>query len=741
MFAEIDTQLKQAQKSTFLAKQELQKARRFLTEDIQYGGDNPISAAQYIDELNRQGLGFKIYRNNLLKLELLQKSPYFGRIDFHDFEIGKTESIYIGVASLVESATSEHLVYDWRAPISSMFYDYGIGRAQYQAPMGIVAGEIILKRQYRIENGKIEYMFESDLTINDEILQAALSKSADNKMKHIIYTIQFEQNQAIRDEDTRVLLVHGPAGSGKTSIALHRAAYLLYRYREELNANNIMIFSPNRIFSDYIKNVLPELGEENIRQATMQEYISDQISLPWLVEDYYRQFEFILNDDRSDEYRMRLKAIDYKSSADFFSLIQKYLSYIEANKFQFTDLKIWDQMIISKQECEDLFNNTHGYLPIIERLDKMRRRINYMLDPIRKSQIAKIVKEKASQAQYKGYNERELQRLAISEVNRDVEPIQRKIDAMLANNVYQLYSDLFKLKANVREFVGELILPNNWEQICELTLANLKRKMLFFEDVAPFLYFQGQLSGWKELSDIKHVIIDEAQDYSLFHYEIFRNIFPKAALTILGDLNQAIHPYLRLTDFKTAASAFSRSGYDYKILSLTKSYRSTKEIADFTSRLLTSEQKIESVDRSGIKPQVVEFQSGLNQQVDQLTNTITDCLREGCESVAIICKTRNEVKQVTELLRNRVKFTAISHEIEFFPSGVVVIPVYLAKGLEFDAVIIYNATQENYGLESDRNLLYTACSRALHYLYVYYSEELSSFIADIDPSLYQISYQ
>lgn len=734
----IKEQLQAARAQTYAAKQQLKDTRRSIWEELQIGGANMITTAQYLDELNRHGQDFGIYRSNMSKLELLKKSPYFGRIDFYDDEYKTTEKIYIGVASLVDRETREHMVYDWRAPISSMFYDYGVGAAQYEAPSGTVTGDIRLKRQFRIEDGELKYMFDSDLTINDDVLQAALSKSADNKMKHIVYTIQREQNQAIREEVSRVLLVHGPAGSGKTSIALHRAAYLLYRYRDQLSAREIMIFSPNQIFSDYIQNVLPELGEDNIPQATMQDYIDRQIRPEWLIEDYFAQFEYILGGQADPDYQARIAAVEFKSSLNLYNLVNKYLKYLEQNAFQFADIRVWNRVVITKAECEQLFNETYSYLPLTQRLEKIKRRILYLLKSIRRNRISTLTAEKAALPEYKGYNERELQKLSMKEVNQDLAPIHEQINAMCTLDVYQLYYDLFQGTDHIAAFADPNLLPPLWDQICRITQLSFAQKRLLYEDAAPLLYFQGELDGWEELSGIKHVIIDEAQDYSLFHYEIFRSIFPRAAFTILGDLNQAIHPYLKLTDFQTAANVFREKGYDCRLLEMTKSYRSTMQIGEFTGRLLPVKKQIELVEREGSKPKVIAYGE---DQAEQLIRAVASCSANGCESIAIICKNESEAKKAAELLDGKIEFSLISKETGYFPSGVVIIPVYLGKGLEFDAVIIFDAGAAVYGSDADRYLLYTACSRALHELYLFYEGNLTQLIAEMDPELYDTSIE
>lgn len=725
----IDQQLKIAQKHAFTAKLQLTDTKRSLWERIQY--DDHITTAQYIDELNRQGQAFGVYHNAVRKLELLQHSPYFGRIDFADDELQSTEQIYIGVGSLVDPQTREILIYDWRAPVASMFYDYGLGRAQYQAPGGIITGEILLKRQYMIEHGEIKYIFDSDLIINDEVLQSMLSKSADNRMRNIVYSIQREQNQAIRDEDTKVLLVQGPAGSGKTSIALHRAAYLLYRYHGQLKANNIVIFSPNQIFSDYIQNVLPELGEDNINQTTLQEYVKWALEGNYWIEDYYSQFEYILSGTDDPNYQLRLRGIAFKSSPEFFALLKAYVQYLEQRAFSFDDVTLWGEVIITKQECEHLFYEKYSYLPVKERLEKIRRRIIYLFKTLRKAKVQALVSQKANDPKHKGDSEWELRKISLREIKSEQAPMFEHIDKMLAFDIYQLYADLYR--ETQRFYSGTL--PDNWEELGVFTRRNIENHLVFYEDVVPLLFLQGALAGWKELPYIQHVIIDEAQDYSLLHYELFRSIFPKAAFTILGDLRQSVHPFLKLNDFDSVASVFDSAGYSVKLLNLTRSYRSTEQIAMFANQLLQQPIQVELVERFGDKPMLIPYGEEPSQQI---RDVIKACRERGCRSIAIICKTDMEAQAAFQLLKEDEEVTYINRHINYFPLGTVILPVYLAKGLEFDAVIVYNANQTVYTSEYDRSLLYTACTRALHHLYIFYEGELTPFLGAVAADLYTL---
>lgn len=735
---EIDEQLQIATENTREARSQIRATKRSIWEDVGIGGDvhnfeKNVTITQYMEVLNRHGRDYDIHRQNQVKLKLLKKNPYFGRIDFYDQEYGVVEQIYLGVASLVDHRTNEHLVYDWRAPVSSMFYDYGIGPAEYQCPAGIIEGEILLKRQYKIEDGQLVYVFDSDLKIDDEILQGVLSKNADDKMRHIIYSIQREQNLAIRDEETQVLLVQGPAGSGKTSIALHRAAYLLYRFHETIKANNIVIFSPNEIFSDYISNVLPELGEENISQVTFLDYARWMLGKSWKIEDVYHQFEYLLahNDNENDP---RIQNIAFKSSKEYFQLLQAYLAYILKNNNQFSDVIAYDQVIITKEECEKLFYDTYQYLPTKARLDKIKRRIRYLMRPVRNQRVNELYNQRKDLPEHLGDSERDLKRLCLQQVREELRSVMDQINGMVAINVNEVYQELFKDPQMINRIVDRDQIPENWATICQLTTKMFAEQKLYYEDLAPFIYIKGHLNGWEIVPNIRHVIVDEAQDYSLFHYAILKESFPKCSFTILGDLNQAIHPYLRQTDYDDIAQIFVANATT-KLITLTKSYRSTKEISAFTQGLLPKTQQIEIIEREGMKPQIKKYHL---DPAEELRNAIEFCLEKQCKSIAVICKTAASAKEVEKLLRDKIELTRITNDDHSFQTGVVVIPVYLAKGLEFDGVIIHDADAKLYGDEKERNLFYTACTRALHYLFIYYSNVLTPFVTAIDEDLYDV---
>ncbi|HHV60166.1 MAG TPA: AAA family ATPase [Clostridiaceae bacterium] len=711
------------------------EANKSMWEDVQDPTDLDDVAImkQYIDAIKYIARTREFYNYLIKKLNKMKYSPYFGRIDFKEDGTAKSEKIYIGISNL-EDEQGDIMVYDWRAPVSSMFYDYETGAAQYNSPSGIISGEVELKRQYKIGNGKIEYMFDSNLKIDDEILQEILSKSVDNKMKTIVTTIQREQNRVIRDEDHRLLLVQGPAGSGKTSIALHRVAFLLYRYKDTITARNIVIFSPNQVFSDYISGVLPELGEENAFRTTFFEYALRNLDNSYMLEDMNDQMEYLLTTGYSKEYDIRVEAIKLKGSMEFKHIINKYVSYFEKEGFNFTDLKLGNNVVLSKDKLYNLFVNDYNFLPIIKRVEKIKNRFEYLLKPLEKKRYAELLEEAASSGKYVDKNEMKAKCRLI--VREEVKPLYDSLNRMTEFNIYDLYKQLFK-KPDIYKKLNNGRLPDNFEEISRFTVESVESKTLYYEDVFPLLYLKGLIGDIPVKPDIKHVIIDEAQDYTPMQYDIIKQLFPDSSFTMLGDLNQSINPLLNVGTYENISDIFpDKKGATIK---LSKSYRSTREIAAFCHAILDEKNDVDFVQRPGKKPVIIkcEDEDDIARHIEVELEQIK---KRGLRSVAVICKTNVQSRNLYQKLRKNIDIHLITKDDAKFNKGVVVVPSYLAKGLEFDIVFIYNAGEESYKDERERRLFYTACTRALHELNIYYTREITPFLKNIDRELYEEKY-
>jgi DNA helicase II / ATP-dependent DNA helicase PcrA len=674
---------------------------------ITNGLEQIVSFMGFMDRMKAQKRKHEITRGLQEKYERIVQSPYFGRIDFHEKGEDKAEKYYIGISNLIND-DYDFLIYDWRAPASSMFYDYETGEASYKCPEGIIEGDITLKRQYKINKGKIEYMFDSNLKIDDEILQELLGKSTDSKMKAIVTTIQREQNRVIRNEEYKNLIVQGPAGSGKTSIALHRIAFLLYKHREKITPQNIVIFSPNEIFNDYISNVLPQLGEDNMYQTTFKEYMHEALGSRLIKEDSSDMMEYILNSKGEPGYEKRIRNIKYKSSLEFVDALKQYATYVEKKDRNFRSIIFRDKLIISSEALKELYYKDYINLPLKRRLDKIRERIFFLLRPYEKERINEIYDELWNTGSY--IDKTEVTEKSIAAVRAETRDIYSEINRITNFDLMDIYRKLFnKLDPEIKSY----------------TLGNLQVQKLNYEDQPALLYLKGVLGDLPKTSEIKYVIIDEAQDYTPLQYEIFYQLFGHASITMLGDLNQSINPFMNVGDYNNISHIFPKD--NTCIINLTKSYRSTMEITKFARRLLNKEITDEYVERRGDKPIVLGFPEDKSIK-ERILKDIKMYKEEGFKSIGIITRTIKEADMVYSFLKDKVEVKAIMKDDDEYINGTLVIPAYLAKGLEFDVVLIYNAGNENYSCEEERLLFYTACTRALHKLCVYYSGKLTPLL-------------
>lgn len=694
--------------------------------------DDAAKAKQYGDLLKLELMTYAFAQKQLKRLEKIYSSPYFGRIDFCETGSNQTEQIYVGTLSLAEEKTMDYLIYDWRAPICSLFYDSETGAVSYQCPAGLIEGIMPLKRQYRIINRQIEYMFDSSLKIDDEILQEILGKSTDDKMKTIVTTIQREQNKVIRDDIHMLLVVQGPAGSGKTSIALHRIAYLLYRHREAVTSKNMVIFSPNSIFNDYISDVLPELGEENVHQTTFREYMEKAIGSSYILESANDQMEYLLSRHDDPQYGIRLNSIKYKSSKDFIQVIKNYIKFLETGGTGFEDIVYGSNTIISGKEIEELFHNDYSYLPLAKRLEKIKNRICFLLEPFEKERVKELEEELAGSGGYSRSSEAKIRSEYL--VKEELRPLKESIEEKLLLNPFSLYCSLFSERNLFVQISAGTSIPDNLDEILVLTSERLDMHQIGYEDAAPLLLLKYMAGYTPGLSEIRHVVIDEAQDYTPVQYELFKQLFPQSSLTLLGDLNQSINPYMNVGIYQNVLDIMGSK--NAAVITLNRSYRSTHEISMFSQAVLSEQESSEPVKRPGAKPCLVSVNNE-NVLPGLVVDDILKLREEGMNSIAVICKTAAESLSAYEQLKERVRLHLVTKDDTEFNKGITVIPSYLAKGLEFDAVIIYNAGENVYNREDERKLFYTACTRALHHLHIYYTGKLSPFLSKIDPGLYE----
>ncbi|AZS16170.1 RNA polymerase recycling motor HelD [Paenibacillus lutimineralis] len=712
-------------------------------------GETSTSLRQQSEVLSEREKRHQLAYNSLVKLKRLQQSPYFGRIDFA--EQGENgEAIYLGIASLLEEDDETFLIYDWRAPISNLYYDSVPGPASYETPSGTIEGEMTLKRQFVIRGRDLKVMFDTGVTIGDELLQQVLGRSSDAQMKSIVATIQKEQNRIIRNDTSRMLIVQGAAGSGKTSAALQRVAYLLYKHRDTLRADQMILFSPNPMFNSYVSTVLPELGEENMLQTTFQEYLERRLGREFQLEDPFVQIEYVLSGEEDDSYQARMNGIRYKSSLLFFEAIGRYKALLEQKGMKFKPLRFMGREVVGAEAISERF---YAYDPAITLANRCELLKEWML-----KEIAAFAKEEVNQpwvedqiqlldtedyqrayqrmrrqqqksnSQFSEYEEERtiLGRMVVSE---RLKPLRKWIKSLRFVDVTKLYCQLFEQS----EIAGEVhmdALPEDWSLICGSTISKIKAGELFYEDITPFLYLKEMILGFHSNHAIRHVIIDEAQDYSPFQLFFLKRLFPRARMTALGDLNQAIYAHSSVLQQSSVLIDLYGSDNSEQIV-LQQSYRSTREIVEFTRGMLPGGEAILPFNRAGEKPEVIVVQ-GQDDLYAQIKQDVTALRNEGYESIAVICKTAEESKEVHEHLAKDLEARLIKKTTLSFEKGVHIIPAYLAKGVEFDAVLIFDGSNDKYTRESERKLFYTACTRAMHLLHVYSAGEPSRFITETD---------
>ncbi|WP_342431856.1 RNA polymerase recycling motor HelD [Neobacillus sp. FSL H8-0543] len=752
---QIDIKTKKLQKNAGKIGSDVLELRKEFWEDVTVNVDDPddkietaASIKQQAELLSERERTYKHTEKELKTLDRLRNSPYFGRIDFLENGEKWADQIYLGIASFMDEQDENFLIYDWRAPISSIYYDYSPGPARYKTLDGTIEGNMELKRQFIIRSSKINGMFETGVTIGDEMLQEVLGNNASSQMKSIVATIQSEQNQIIRNERSNLLIVQGVAGSGKTSAALQRVAYLLYRYRETLKSENIMLFSPNPLFNSYVATVLPELGEENMQQATFMEYINMRLSKSVVVEDPFEQMEFLLNKIGEQDYLIRVEGIRYKASLEFKQVIDHYAVELAKKGILFRNLVFRGEVIISKEAIYEYFYTLDGSYSIPNRMELVKEWLLRELKRIVKRERTKSwVEEEIQFLEKEDYLEVFQQ---MEEKNNytensfdDFELEQKLLAKMVVKEKFKrLFAQVKKLQfidllGQYRQLFerfskDQLSLTEHWNQICSRTVEKISNREISYEDATPIVYLQDLIEGRRSNTLIRHIFIDEAQDYSPFQFAFIQRLFPYSKMTLLGDFNQAI--FSGVTGSATALTDFVRDGEEVETFNLTKTYRSTKEIVEFTRSLIEGGDKIEPFNRSGKKPSIIK---GEITEIDGLIRSkILDFQKEGHRTIAVICKTAEESKVVFNALKKDVPALLIEKGTVSYEKGILVIPSYLAKGIEFDAVIIHDSSK--YKSENERKLFYTVCTRAMHELHMFETAGISPLMKDIPNNLYEI---
>lgn len=616
------------------------------------------------------------YAKDVARYKRMLDAPYFGRIDFCYEGDREAEAYYIGVGNLTRERAEYPIVFDWRAPVSGLFYDYDKGPAKFEAPGGTFTGQIVRKRQYKIRGGKLIYMLETDMNIDDEILQQALSEQADAKLKSIVTTIQKEQNAIIRDMRHKIMVVQGCAGSGKTSVALHRIAYLLYHNRETLQAAQVLVLSPNSIFGDYISRILPELGEENICEMTLDDFSYRELRACGEAEDRYDELEACMagyaagaeafgEDAAAGAY---MTGAEYKQSREYVKKLDGFILELEWTSVEIRDFS-YKKVSMNAENITKFFYEKLCDVPVLSRMEKIAE---YLID--------------------------EQENLA----GKDMEEEERRIVREKMNGMYHT--------RNLIELYNQFLAEQKETETLENGVAVPRRlkegNRIPYEDVYPLLYLKYTAFEMPKRPRVKHLVIDEMQDYSYLQYLLIQKMFA-CPMTILGDAAQSISA--RQVDvMQFLPKIFGKDIYYVKMV---RSYRSTTEIMDYANSLI-GKRTGESVERHGEKPHITKSLTR-GEMFDQMADQIRSM--EQMQTVAVLCLKQKQAEEAAGELQKRGAEAQLLHKESMkFTTGVSVMPFYLAKGLEFDAVFVPDVQQ--YRSAFERQALYINATRALHVL-------------------------
>ena len=686
------------------------EARKKYVEEYKDDEDQVID---YFDHENYvQEESYRTIDKRLMEYTKLKEVPYFGKVTFKENE-DVPEDMYVGRYGLTIEGSYEPLIVDWRAPIAALFYESTLGKASYNPPGGEIEADILSRKQLIIKKGQLKGVFDSALDVKDEILQMVLTENSSDKLKDIVMTIQKEQDEIIREDKNKVVVVNGVAGSGKTTIALHRISYLLYNFRKQFG-DKVLILGPNDIFMDYIAQVLPTLGEGNIKQNTFENFAKKELGLEY---ENIKSFGSYIEDAMNGN-EVALKEYKYKSSKEFVELLNSNIQALDKEYFKIQAIKFKDSEIVSIKEIEELFTVYYKDMPLFRRSEKIKRILTSKIKDKRDEEVYKLnaeIKEKTDnlskdELEIEKSNIEYTKRIKIREIVREVINSRNELDAWIkVEPIIDIYKKIVNSKG-IKEDIMDSV-----ENIILGTTLNDNNKVLKEEandlgymDLAGILYFMIKLQGLKVKDEIKHIVIDEAQDYSFIQFEIIKEMTGCKSYTIVGDSNQRLITTNEEPAMLHLDQVFKDSNIEIKKYELNKSYRSTQEIMEYANQFL-KEEKIIPLVRSG-EPVIQEETSSEEDFINTLISIIEDYEEDGYENIAVIFKGKKELNKFAHLIKEKINIQNLDNEDILYKGGKVLIPAYLAKGLEFDGVIVV----ENNEIQP--LVKYIMCTRALHRL-------------------------
>lgn len=727
IYKTIYEQLENARKDKSKSIEDLKETNRDMWENASHFADDfdgVVELNQFYQPLASKTFAMEFSGKKIQLLERLLKSAYFARIDFCSEGEGSYEQVYVGRGTLFDDREEGILIYDWRSPIASLFYRFETGAAYYDARGGRIAGDIGLKRQYEIKNGVFEYFFDANVQIADEFLRKMLWGNTSSKMKTIVETIQKDQDIAIRDMTHDLLMVQGIAGSGKTSVALHRVAYLKYHgFPSRLKSSNIIILSPNTLFEEYISNVLPELGEDEVKSVVFDDFLTDILPNKTVFQSRYHQTEMLISCAEPFTKALQKQGMEFKMSAAFSKILRRYADSLPKSHIIFPDIAYDGKIVFCGQDLKDRLLQMNNNMSLAVKLSQLRQYIFDKIHEMRKDRMAKLLVQAREDPEHPFDWEEYARELSIEESTR----LAQKVDGFIKLDSFALYKKLINTDGLLLSLSKGIELPNNIDEILLYSRELLADTILRNEDALAVTYLQLFIGyGADDIyRNMRQVVVDEAQDYYGLHFQILKQLFPNARYTILGDVNQTIEKQENLSFYERITEIMQPNSSCLMVMN--KSFRCTKEILSFGMQFLDEDTLFESFNRSGDMPQVIEAPN-MELLDEKMIEEAIYSKNRGYESIGIICKNSQEAEELYSRLRDKINIHLVLSGENLDTVGVFVIPITMSKGLEFDSVLIYGVDRDHYHSIDDKKLLYIASTRALHRLNLFYTGEKSLFI-------------
>lgn len=716
------------------------------------------SKGRYNEELETKEKLYDITHKNLEKYKEAKEQPYFGRIDFREYRRDK-EVFYIGKFGLGDMTTGDEKVIDWRSPLADLYYSGTFGDAFYRAPLGVVSGDLSLKRKFLIRDGKLKDAFDEGIneiilksaseegnSLIDDFLRINLEESVSSKLKDVVATIQKEQNEIIRAEKNNALIVQGSAGSGKTTVALHRLAYLLYKYKDKLEGNDILVIAPNKLFLDYISDVLPDLGVNNVKQRTFEEMAFEILNIKGKALTKDKKLSDILEEKNDKKLKFITSSSKLRGTIEYKTFMDRYVRYMEVRDLDIEDIKVENYTLFEKDEIKRLYSKDMAHLALNKRKDEIKRYFNLKIDEkiaailekidfSYEYQIARTKKTMEDGADRRKklielYDQRDNRKAELKKKSR--ESFEGYFDQWKQIDTGKLYMDFLNNEGLFDEVTSGKVSKELIKYMRKELDSNFEKGIIDSDDLASMLYLKFKIEGVPDKYKYKHIVIDEAQDYSVFQIAVLREMVLSNSLTIVGDIGQGIYYYKGIEQWEKLIKEVFEEEATY--VHLTQSYRSTVEIIEFANKvLMKQENKLKPampVLRHGKAPEVLEFKTN-RDFAERLDEIAAEVEKMNKKSVAVIGRNYDECKKIKDHLR---KYSSYNWELvkdtdKNLKLEKIIIPSYMTKGLEFDCSVIYNCNKENYSdSELDKKILYVALTRALHLEYVFYNGEKSNLI-------------